>query len=81
MKPGAVEIIGNGNLLMRLTDDGGIEVKSNKKIILDAKQDIEITGGGKVSIQGSTGVALTQGAANINIKDDVTMSGGKVKIE
>lgn len=81
MKPGVVEIIGNGDLLMRMTDDGGIEVKSNKKIILDAKQDIEITGGGKVSIQGGGGVALTQGAANINIQDDVTMSGGKVKIE
>lgn len=81
MKPGAVEIIGNGNLLMRLTDDGGIEVKSDKKIVLDAQQDIEITGGGKVSIQGSGGVALTQGGANINIQDDVTMSGGKVKIE
>ena len=81
MKPGAVEIIGNGDLLMRMTDDGGIEVKSNKKIVLDAQQDIEITGGGKVSIQGGGGVALTQGAANINIQDDVTMSGGKVKIE
>lgn len=81
MKPGAVEIIGNGNLLMRLTDDGGIEVKSNKKIVLDAKQDIEITGGGKVSIQGNSGVALTQAGANMNIQDNVTMSGGKVKIE
>lgn len=81
MKPGAVEIIGNGNLLMRLTDDGGVEIKSNKKIILDAKQDIEITGGTKVSIEGNNGVDLTQGAAKINIKDDVTMSGGKVKIE
>lgn len=81
MRPGAVEIIGNGNLLMRLTDDGGIEVKSDKKIVLDANQDIEITGGGKVSIQGSSGVTLTQGSANINVQDDVTMSGGKVKIE
>jgi hypothetical protein len=81
MKPGAVEVIGNESLLMRLTDDGGIEIKSNKKIILDAQQDIEITGGGKVTIQGSAGVALTQGGANINIQDDVTMSGGKVKIE
>ncbi|MBU3134567.1 phage tail protein [Clostridium gasigenes] len=81
MKPGAVEIIGNGNLLMRLTDDGGIEVKSNKKIILDAKEDIEITAGTKVSIQGNTGINLTQAGANINIQDNVTMSGGKVKIE
>ncbi|MBU3154419.1 phage tail protein, partial [Clostridium estertheticum] len=81
MKPGAVEIIGNGNLLMRLTDDGGIEINSDKKIVLDAKEDIEITGGGKISIQGGNGVDLTQGGAKINIQDNVTMSGGKVKIE
>lgn len=35
MKFGVVEIIGNGNLFMRLIDDGGIEVKSDKKIVLD----------------------------------------------
>ncbi|MCB2306828.1 phage tail protein, partial [Clostridium estertheticum] len=81
MKPGAVEIIGNGNLLMRLTDDGGIEINSDKKIVLDAKEDIEITGGGKISIQGGKEVDLTQGGAKINIQDNVTMSGGKVKIE
>ena len=81
MKNGAVEIIGNGNLLMRLTDDGGIEVKSNKKIILDAKEDIEITGGTKISMQGKEGIALTQASANMQIKDNVTMSGGKVNIE
>ncbi|WP_297424425.1 phage tail protein [Clostridium sp.] len=48
MSPGSVEIIGNGNMLMRMTDDGGIEVNSNKKIILDAKDDIEINGGANV---------------------------------
>ncbi len=35
MKLGSVETTGNGNLFMRLTDDGGIEVKSDKKIVLD----------------------------------------------
>lgn len=81
MSPGAVEIIGNGNLLMRLTDDGGIEVNSNKNIVLDAGGDISINGGGKVSITGKEGVNLTQLGANVVIQDDVTMSGGKVNIQ
>ena len=81
MKDGAVEIIGNGNLLMRLTDDGGIEVQSNKKIILDAKEEIEITGGTTISMQGKEGIDLTQATANMQIKDNVTMTGGKVNIE
>ncbi|KJZ86995.1 phage baseplate assembly protein V [Clostridium butyricum] len=81
MKPGAVEIIGGNNLLMRMTDDGGIEIKSDKKIILDAQDDIEIKGKAKVSIKGDEGVDLTQNSANLAIKDDVKMTGGKVKIE
>lgn len=81
MKPGAVEIIGGGNLLMRLTDDGGIEVCSDKKIILDAQDDIEINGKSKVIIQGDTGINLTQAGANMDIQDNVTMGGSKVKVQ
>jgi len=81
MKPGEVDIIANENLLMRMTDAGGIEVKSDKKIIFDAKDDIEITGKARIIIQGNTSIDLNQGSANINIKDNVTASGAKVKIE
>lgn len=81
MSPGSVEIIGNGNLLMRLTDDGGIEVNSDKSIVLDAGGDINISGGGKVTITGDAGISLTQAGANMTIQDDVTMSGGKVNIQ
>ena len=81
LKEDAVEIIGNGNLLMKLTDDGGIEVISNKKIILDAKESIAINGGKAISIEGKKGVDLLQSKANLKIKDDVVMKGGKVNIE
>ena len=81
MSPGSVEIIGNGNLLMRLTDDGGIEVNSDKSIVMSAGGDVSISGGGKVTIQGDAGINLTQAGANMTIQDDVTMSGGKVNIQ
>ncbi|GIO31566.1 MULTISPECIES: contractile injection system protein, VgrG/Pvc8 family [Paenibacillus] len=80
-KPGSVEIIGGGQLLMKLTDDGGIEINSDKKISLSAMEDIEITGGAKIMIQGDTGVELVQGGASMRIEDEVTMSGGRVNIE
>lgn len=80
-KEGAVEIIGNGQLLVRLTDDGGIEINSNKKIVLSAEEDIEINGGGKILIEGKEGVDLTQASTNLKIKDNVTISGSKVNIE
>ena len=68
-------------MMVKMTDDGGIEIISDKKIILDAQDDIEINGKAKVLIKGESGVDLTQNSANLSIKDDVTMSGGKVKIE
>lgn len=78
---GAVEIAGNGNMLMRLTDDGGIEIKSDKKIILSATEDIEINGGAKVVIQGQEGVDLKQAGTTLKIGDDVVIGGSKVNIE
>lgn len=80
-KEGAVEIIGNGQLLVRLTDDGDIEINSNKKIVLSAEDDIEINGGAKILIEGKEGVDLTQASTNLKIKDNVTISGSKVNIE
>ena len=81
MEPGAVNIIGGSGMMVKMTDDGGIEIISDKKIILDAQDDIEINGKAKVLIKGESGVDLTQNSANLSIKDDVTMRGGKVKIE
>ncbi|WP_174703749.1 phage baseplate assembly protein V [Paenibacillus bovis] len=80
-KPGAVEIIANGQLLIRLTDEGGIEINSNKKIIMTAEEDIQITGKTKITIEGQEGVDFIQAGATVNIKDDVKLSGGKVNIE
>ena len=79
-QPGAVEIIGNGQTLLRLTDDGGIEIKSDKKIVITAVDDIEITGGAKVLIQGDEGVDLKQADTVLTIKDEVALTGSKVNI-
>ncbi|WP_019637149.1 phage baseplate assembly protein V [Paenibacillus fonticola] len=80
-KPGAVEIIGGGQLLMKLTDDGGIEINSDKKISLSAMEDIEINGGAKILIQGESGIEFVQGNASLKVEDEVTLSGGRVNIE
>ncbi|NEW09792.1 phage tail protein [Paenibacillus sp. SYP-B3998] len=80
-QPGSVEIMGSGKLLMRLTDDGGIEINSDKKIILSAEGDIEMNGGAKILIQGDEGIDFKQANATISIVDDVTISGGKVNMK
>ncbi|OOM13966.1 phage tail protein [Clostridium saccharobutylicum] len=81
MMPGEVDIIANENLLMRMTDDGGIEINSDKKIILDAKDDIEINGGANIQVKGHSGIKLTQAGASMIIKDDVIINGRKVNVQ
>ncbi|MCX7749291.1 MAG: phage baseplate assembly protein V [Clostridia bacterium] len=78
---GAIEIMSNGKQLMRLTDDGGIEIRTDKKISITAKEDIEINSGAKILVQGEAGIDLMQATANLIIADDVSMNGAKVNIE
>lgn len=79
MRPGGIDIISGGNS-MSLSDDGGIEVNSGSKIVLEAGDDIEINGG-SVSIEGGGGINLSQAGANMSIQDNITVSGGKVNIQ
>lgn len=80
-QPGAIEIMSNGKQLVRLTDDGGIEISTDKKLIISAQEDIEINSGTKILVQGEEGIELIQSTANLIIADDVSMKGGKVNIE
>lgn len=81
MRPGAVEIIANGQLFMKLTDEKGIEIVSDKKIMLDAKEDVVISGK-TISVSGKDSVVLAQGqAASVKIENDVTMYGSKIKTQ
>ena len=80
-QPGAIEIMSNGKQLIRLTDEGGIEISTDKKLTISATEDIEITSGTKVSIKGDESIELKQSTATLTIADDVKMDGAKVNIE
>jgi uncharacterized protein (DUF2345 family) len=75
-------VIANGNLLMTLTDEGGVSIKSDKKITLEAEEDIEITSKtSKVLVTGQNEISLSQGSSEINIQNDIHIKGNKVKIQ
>lgn len=78
MKPGAIDVISSNNT-MSLNDGGGITISSDSQISMSAP---EITlKGGNVSITGKDEVKIAQGGASILIKDDITMSGGKINTQ
>ncbi|MCQ2017866.1 phage tail protein [Clostridium butyricum] len=78
MKPGAIDIISSSNT-MSLDDGGGINISSSSQIYMNAP-DITLDGG-KISIRGKDEVEIKQGGASILVKDDVTMSGGKINTQ
>lgn len=78
MRPGGIDVIAGGNS-MSLSDNGGIQVKSNSQISMSGSS-ISISGG-DVSIHGAGGVTLSQSGASIVIKNDVVMSGGKINTQ
>ncbi|MCT4584566.1 MAG: phage tail protein [Peptostreptococcaceae bacterium] len=78
---GQVDIICNEGLYIRLEDNGGIEIISNKNINLEADDSINISGN-SISIKGEEGVIVTQNEdCKLQLKDEITMSGGRVNIE
>ncbi|MDF2636207.1 MAG: phage tail protein [Pelosinus sp.] len=82
LTPGGIQIIANGNLLMTLTDNGGVSIKSDKKIIMEAEEDIKITSKtSKVLVNGKEEISLKQGGSEINIQSDINIKGNKVKIQ
>lgn len=79
--PGGIQIIANGNLLMTLSDEGGLTINSDKKIKLNADDDIAIHSQNRVEIKGQSAVSLSQGGGNIDIQDNISVSGHEVKIQ
>lgn len=79
--PGGIQIIANGNLLMTLSDDGGLTINSDKKIILNADDDIIIASQSRVEVRGKAEVSLSQGGGSINITDNINIGGNQVKIQ
>lgn len=77
---GAIDIICNGKLLMRLSDDGGVEINSNKKIQITSQENIQVNGS-KIFLKGDSGINLTQKEANLEILDEIKINGAKVNIE
>jgi hypothetical protein len=81
LTPGGIQIIANGNLLMTLSDDGGLTINSDKKIVLSADDDILISSQSQLTVNGKSGVSLSQGGGSINITADVNIGGNQVKIQ
>jgi hypothetical protein len=81
--PQGIQILANDNLLMTLSDEGGLTVKSNKKIRLEAQDDIEITSKtSKIIVNGKNEINLTQSGGNLQmVNNNIQFNGNQVKLQ
>lgn len=76
-----LEIVSGDGLYIGLLDDEGIIIHSNKSIKIHSAEDMVIGSDSALSLAAKEGVEIKQGEkTTIELKDDVTVKGGKVKL-
>lgn len=77
--PSSIILRNNNGMLMELSDEEGIKLISNKDISVQSDGDIQIKSqSAGVNISAGGGILMQQGAAKIQINDEISISGGKI---
>lgn len=81
LKPDAILVTNNAGMSLELSDEKGISIISDKKIILKSEESVEITSEeGQIDITAAEKIALCQGDTKIELSDRMTMQGAKVRL-
>jgi hypothetical protein len=79
--PGGISVIANDGLNMTLLDDGGVTITSDKKIVLDAKEEVEISSQANTINVNAPVIGLEQGGSTIDLTNIIKVGGNKVKVQ
>lgn len=77
--PGQIKITNHKGMSIVLDDEEGIELKSNKNIILEAGQSIELNSGGVVAVKGKSAVILKQSNNMIAVRNGIREQGVRIE--
>lgn len=77
--PGQIMITNHCGMSVILDDENGIEIKSNKGIVLEAGETIEINCGGVVAVKGKSAVILKQGNNMIAVRNGIREQGLRIE--
>lgn len=80
--PGALVMTNNKGMSITLSDKEGISISSNKAIIINSQTSINISSSSDtLRITAPKAVTLRQGTTQLQLKNNLTFSGGQVRIE
>lgn len=82
LKPDSILITNNSGMSVELSDEEGISIISDKKIILQSEEAIEITSvTDKIDLIAPQQISLVQGDTQMVLSDKLTMRGGKIRLD
>lgn len=76
--PEALILRNNKGMSIEISDADGIKIVSDKKIMLQAEEDISISSQAGVSMSGNDSVVLSQSGSSIYMNDTISINGGKI---
>ena len=77
--PDAIIFRNNNGISLELSDKEGVKVMSDKDIIVQTDQDIQMKSkNAGVNMAAETAIVMQQGAAKVEINQDINISGGKI---
>lgn len=80
--PKGIEITSGNGLYIGILDDEGIIIRSDKAIKIHSVENMELASQAIMTMAAKEGIELTQGEkTKITIKDDITLSGGQLRME
>lgn len=77
--PGQIKITNHRGMSIVLDDEKGIEIRSNKNIILEAGEAIDLNSGGLVAVNGRSAVILKQSNNMIAVRDGIREQGVRIE--
>ena len=76
--PETLTLRNNKGMSIEISDAEGIKIISDKKIILQAEEDINVSSESGLQMSASESMLLSQGGASIQMNDAITIGGGKI---
>lgn len=82
LTPSSIVITNNDGLTLKLEDEEGITISSNKKIRIESEDELSIQSrNAKMQMEAKEAIELIQGSAKLTMKDEVTIEGAKFKVQ
>lgn len=79
--PTSLILRNNKGMSIEMLDDEGIKIVSNKDVMFKAKGAVEVkSNSGAIDMSADKSILMQQGASQLELKDKITMKGGKINM-